>query len=237
MHEFMEKLVEKASARILVQKKVNTSFLKKSKATPDIVIDRDPGSGGRLVAKLVAKKLHWKLLDEKLMNELADELGIPRREFADVDEHTRGWLMDSLHSLFNPNYVNDLHYIAHLKKLILHANKSDDVVILGRGANHILPADKCLRVRVTASFTNRVKNTVKHEGKSLEDATEWVKKVEGKRVHFVKQYFGVNPYNPWHYDVVINTDTLSLDQAADLVVAAYFAKFSSEKRRLAKQLA
>lgn len=232
MHKFMEKLVEKASARLAVQKKITRTLLKPKKTTPDIVISRDPGSGGALIARMVAKKLKWKLLDRELLARLAKDLGIPDREFANVDEHTRGWITDSINSLLNPFYVNDLHYIAHLKRLILHAAQDEDAVILGRGANLIIPADKCLRVRITASLTNRVKNTVKHEGMSYDRALEWVKKVESKRVHFVQQYFGVNPYNPWHYDIVINTDTLSLEQARDLVISAYLAKFPAQKKKL-----
>lgn len=235
MTYFMERLVEKTAKRITSKPQVITT-VKRNKITPDITISRDPGSGGKLVAKLVAKKLGWKVLDKAILVKLSEELDIPKNEFADVDEHTRGWLADSIHSLINPNYVNDLHYISHLKKLIIKASEKDDVVIVGRGANHILPPERVLRVRVTASFSKRVKNTMKHEGKSQLDAEDWVKYVEEKRVKFVKQYFGVNPYNPWHYDLVINTDTLTLEQAANVIVEAYLNKFPPERKRLAAQL-
>lgn len=235
MVHLINNLVEKAAFRFVSQPKV-IKAIKRSKITPDITISRDPGSGGKLVAKLVAKRLGWKLLDKKILSALSDELGIPKQEFAEVDEHSRGWLADSIHSLINPNYVNDLHYIAHLKKLLITASEKEDVVILGRGANHILPPERVLRVRITASFSKRVKNTVKHERKTQIDAEEWVRHVESKRVKFVQQYFGVNPYNPWHYDLVVNTDTLTLQQAAEIVVQSYLVKFPSERRRLANQL-
>ena len=235
MQQFMDKLVEKATERFAVQPAV-IKAIKPKKITPDITISRDPGSGGKLVAKMVAKRLSWKMLDKEILIKLSHELGVPAKEFADVDEHTRGWIADSLHSLLNPNYINDLHYIAHLKKIVLKAAENEDVVILGRGANHILPPERSLRIRITASFSQRVKNTMKHEGKSRIDAEEWVKHVEEKRVRFVKQYFGVNPYNPWHYDLVINTDTIDLKQAADMIVEAYFTKFPPERKRLTNQL-
>ncbi len=231
MLPFMDRLVEKA-----VQKSLSERITKhkiKHVYHPDIVINREPGSGGRLVAQKLAKRLGWNVLDEALMNQLATELGIPVSEFHNVDEHDRSWLNDTFHSIFNKNYVSDVRYINHLKRIIAHAAKKGDLVIVGRGANHILPPDKCLNVRITASFKTRVDNTLKYEDKKTRDeAAQWVKHVEERRRRFIRQYFGANPYNPWYYDLVISTDHLSLEQAADLITQAYLAKFPKEKRRL-----
>lgn len=231
MLPFMERIVEKA---IQKNQTLQTNRLKiKTVYHPDIVINRDPGSGGHPIARKIAKKLDWQLLDENLMDELATELGIPTSEFANVDEHTRSWAADLIQSLFNKDYVSDVKYINHLKKILGHAANLGDLVILGRGANHILPADKCLRVRITASFSTRVNNTYEFEHmKSKMAAEEWVKKIESQRNSFIKQYFGVNPHNPWNYDLVISTDHLSIDQASDLVIQAYIAKFPKESKRL-----
>lgn len=199
----------------------------------DIAIDRDPGSGGHPVAEKVANKLGWQLLDKKILTELADHFGIPRREFVDVDERPRPWLMDVIHSVFNPDYISDIRYVNHLKKLLLAASKKGDVVIIGHGANHILPPDKCLRVRVTASMPKRVENTFTFENKkSREEARAWVEQVESKRVSFIRQYFRANPYNPWHYDIIVSTDHLTLDQATDLIIQAYYAKFPAAKQKV-----
>ncbi len=227
----MDRLVEKALAQS--QSLRIAKFQIKPTWSPDITIARDPGSGGQLVAQKVAQKLGWQLFDKSLMLKLSDQLGIPAAEFAHVDEHSRSWLADWFNSIFNPDYVSDIRYISHLKKLLAHASKKKDLVILGRGANLILPHDKCLRVRITASFSTRVSNTYKYEHKSSKkEAADWVRHVENQRNQFIRQYFGANPHNPWHYDLVISTDHLSLSQAADLIVQAYYTKFPGEKRRL-----
>lgn len=231
----MDRLVEKAIQKSLSNRVARLKV--KHVYHPDIVINREPGSGGRLVAQKLAKKLGWTLLDESLMDSLAEELGIPVAEFKNIDERGRSWIQDTFHSIFNKNYVSDIRYINHLKKILAHAAKKGDLVIVGRGANHILPPDKCLNVRITASFATRVNNTLKfEEKKTREDATKWVQKVEKDRSTFIRQYFGVNPYNPWYYDLVISTDHLSLDQAVDLITQAYLAKFPKEKRRLSSKL-
>lgn len=231
----MYRLIEKAGNKVAARPKIVPPRLKREHH-PDITISRDPGSGGKLIAQKVAKKLGWKFFDKSLMIKLANELGIPAREFTNVDEHTRGWMADTIQSLLNPNYVSDVKYIVNMKKILIHAAEDTQIVVLGRGADRILDPKMCLRVRITASFSTRVKNTVAHEGKSKEDAARWVEHVESKRANFIRQYFGINPYNSWYYDLVINTDNLSLDQAADIIIQAYTSKFPTEKKSLQKKL-
>ncbi|MCE7898422.1 hypothetical protein DCC61_04225 [Candidatus Microgenomates bacterium] len=231
MLPFMDRLVEKTIQKSIAERVAKHKI--KHVYHPDIIINREPGSGGRIVAKKLAKKLGWQLLDEALMDQLAEELNIPVDEFKNVDEHSRSWLSDTLHSIFNKNYISDVRYINHLKRVIAHAAKKGDLVIVGRGANHILPPEKCLNVRITASLATRIENTFKYEGKKTKvEAESWVRKIESERHRFIRQYFGKNPYNPWYYDLVISTDHLTLDQAVDLTLQAYLAKFPKEKRRL-----
>lgn len=230
MRYFIDRLVNKAIERsqiLRVEKhKIKTDW------DPDITISRDPGSGGHLIAKKLAKKLGWRLFDKTLMLELSKELKIDPAELVHVDEHDRNWAADLFQSIFNPSYVSDIRYISHLKKILLHASKFGDMVILGRGANLILPPEKCLRVRITASPQTRINNTYKFENKKTKtDAAAWVNHVETHRNRFIRQYFGVNPHNPWNYDLVISTDHLSLDQVTNLILHAYKTKFPSAEKR------
>ncbi|MFZ2199572.1 MAG: cytidylate kinase-like family protein [Microgenomates group bacterium] len=231
MQQFLNKLIEKSIANSQTLKVAKLQI--KKDWSPDIAISRDPGSGGKLIAKKIAKKLGWQFFDKTLMLELSKELGIPTNELAHIDEHGRSWLADSFQSIFNPSYVSDVRYIAHLKRILLHASKLGDMVILGRGANLILPHDKCLRVRITASFDTRVENTYKYEKwETKAEAAQRVQHVQNQRNRFIRQYFGSNPHNPWNYDLVISTDHLTLDQVTDIIIAAFKVKFPGEKNKL-----
>lgn len=235
MHYFLNRLIEKSVANSQSLKVAKLQI--KTEWSPDIVISRDPGSGGNLIAKKIAKKLGWQFFDKALMEKLSQDLDIPEGEFVHIDEHARSWIADFVHSIFNPDYVSDVRYIAHLKKILLHAAKQGDMVIVGRGANLILPHDKCLRVRITASFATRVESTYKYENKkSKAEAAEWVRHVERQRNQFIRQYFGANPHNPWNYDLVLSTDHLSLDQAVEIILSAYAVKFPKEAKRLKNKL-
>ncbi len=231
MNYYIDRLVNKAIERTQLER---VSKLKiKSNWNPDIVISRDPGSGGKLIAKKLAKRLNWRFFNKQLMEQISQELGIPAEELVHIDEHSRSWISDTFHSIFNPNYVSDVRYINHLKKILLHTSKMGDMVILGRGANYILPRDKCLSIRITASFDTRVANTYKYEDKKSKlDAAEWVRHVERQRNRFIRQYFGVNPHNPWNYDLVISTDHLSLDEVVEIILHTYLVKFPKQARAL-----
>lgn len=235
MHNFMNRLIERSIAHSQTLRV--SKFQLKNEWSPDIVISRDPGSGGQIIAKKIAKKLGWQLFNKKLMLELSQELHIPESELAHIDEHSRSWFADIIQSIFNPNYVSDVRYINYLKKILLHAAKTGNMVILGRGANLVIPEDKCLRVRVTASFKTRVENTYKFENmKSKEGAAELIRHVESNRNRFIRQYFGVNPNNPWNYDLVISTEHLSNDQVAELIIEAFKTKFPKEGKKLPTNL-
>lgn len=234
---FLDQLVEQAVSRFSLQARLEKHAIQpQHRWHPDIAISRDPGSGGRVVAKKIARKLGWELLDKQILTKLADELHIPPREFAKVDEHTRNWFADSWNVLFNPHYVSDVRYLKHLRQLLLDTARDGDVVIVGRGANHIIPPDKCLRVKITASFAKRVKNTVKHEKKTYAQAEAWVKYVQNKRHNFIRQYFGKIPSSPDDFDLIVSTDNLTLLQTRDLIIQAYLAKFPEERRRLKDKL-
>ncbi len=227
MDKLVNKAIEKSQLSRVSKLQIKTHW------APDIVISRDPGSGGHVIAKMIAKRLGWQLFDKSLMRKLSDELQIPEAEVVDVDEHGRSWISDFVHSIINPDYVSDIRYITQLKKLLNHAAKKGDLVVIGHGANYILPPDKCLRIRITAPFNTRVDNTYKYENfKSRFEASQWVEKIEKQYNQFIRQYFGKNPHNPWDYDLVISTDHYTMSQVADLIIKAYLTKFPGEKKRL-----
>lgn len=224
MERFVNKALEKSQAERLVKFKLKTPW------RPDIAISRDPGSGGRVIAQKLANRLEWQLFDKEFIRKLSKDLDIPEREVANIDEHNRSWITDLFHSVFNPDYVSDIRYITQLKRLLNHASKTRDLVVLGRGANLILPPDKCLRVRITACLKTRVKNTYQFEHyPSLDAAADRVRHIQNQRNSFIRQYFGVNPHNPWNYDLVISTDNFTLDQAVEIIIKAYHLKFPKKK--------
>lgn len=204
------------------------SRIKPKTWVPDITISRAPGSGGKLIAKKVAKKLGWELYDKKLLTRIAQNLGLDNFLITEIDERPRSVIVDLFHVFFNPNYVGDESYIRALKRLVLKAGKNNDVVFLGRGTAHIIPVDKALHVRIIAPLLTRIKNTAKYEHMTRRAATERVDKVGKDRHNFLKQYFGGRAHLTTNYDLIINTNKISLNKATEIIIYAYKKKFSKK---------
>ena len=223
-------LIEKTFLKKRFQRKIITyAKIDHPNWHPDITISRAPGSGGRLVAKRLAKKLGWDFYDKTLLKKIAQKLNYPSSFLEKVDEHPRSRITDIFHASFNPNYISDYTYIKKLKQIILETAKEKNAVILGRGANHIIPEDKALNIRITAPFSVRLSNTIKYEKLSKEKAIKHLKNIEANRNQFLQQYFGTKATVAENFDLVINTANLSLNSAVELIIQAFKQKFPKQK--------
>ena len=94
-----------------------------------------------------------------------------------------------------------------------------NVVIVSHAASLTLSAKRnVLRVLVTASPETRAQRLSESRGLDPKDAGKTIKDADAARADYLRRFYGVEVELPTHYDLVINTDTLSVEQAVDLVV-------------------
>ena len=192
---------------------------------PVITISREPGSGGRPIAEMVAKTLRFELYDEKFIEDIAKSTKRRTDLIKSVDEKARGLVTDMLQSILNPDYISDMTYIRHAAKVILTRAHRGKAVFLDRGTNFIIPAESTLRVRVQAPYPVRVSRAIKHEGIDASRAREIIRKHDTERKEFVRQYFDKNISSANFYDLVLNTTFMTLEDARDLIILAFKKKF------------
>lgn len=197
---------------------------------PFITIAREPGSGGAPIARLVAEKLGFECIDEEITDEIARSTRKRKAIIQAIDEKKRTALQDMVHSMLNPDYIDDVKYVSELVKVVLTYAHQGNVVILGRGANFITPFPKGLHVNITAPYQVRVERAMQYEDFDKETAKEVIAKVEKERKDFVKQYLRRDVTKSNAYDLTINTTYFSLDQSADLIVEAFLRKFPRQAR-------
>lgn len=197
---------------------------------PFITVAREPGSGGRPVAKLLAERLSFTFVDEQIVEEIARSTKKRKAIIQEVDEKTRDNISDLVHSLFNKEYVDDVKYLTELARVILTYAIKGHAVILGRGANFITPFAKGLHVNITAPYDVRVKRAMDYEGHSEEKAKQVIKEVETERNDFVKQYLRKNPQKTNSYDLSINTTYFSVAETAEVLEEAFYRKFPRSVR-------
>ncbi|MGE5027424.1 MAG: AAA family ATPase [Betaproteobacteria bacterium] len=189
---------------------------------PVITLSRDYGSGGRAIAKELARHLAVPVFDKELLDAVVERSGADPHLLAQLDEKTRGFWDSWIVSMLSGENVQDDHYRRHLAKVVLGIfNTGDGGVIIGRGAHLILAQQDAFRVRVVASPETCAERVSRERQLSLEDARAEVARVNGGRATFVWDVFRKRLNDPAAFDLTINTDHLSrYEEAAEIIIFA-----------------
>ncbi len=175
-----------------------------------ITFSRKLGSGGGEIAKQVAGKLGYKFYDTEAIEQAAREMGV-LNSVKEIDERAPSFFR----RILSQRPTVDLDRLA---SVIYELAKGGDAVFLGRGSHLLLKSFQCgLHVRVTASRERRIQTLV-DRGYHEEGGRIAVDRSDHERGAFIKFAFGVDWETPELYDLVINTDKLSIGQAAETVV-------------------
>ena len=94
------------------------------------------------------------------------------------------------------------------------------MVIVSHAASFALGGRDVLRVFVTASPETRAARLSATEGVKLREAERLVKRSDAGRAAYLKSFYGVARELPTHFDVVVNTDVLTPEEASLVIVAA-----------------
>lgn len=205
----------------------NRSVDEKVFKNPFITLAREPGSGGAPIAKSLAERLNFTFVDKQILEEIASSTQKSRSIIRSIDEKDRSKIDDIMHSILNPDYIEDHVYMRELTKVILAHALKGNVVILGRGSNYICPFGMGLHVNVVAPYEIRVQRAMDYEGFTRKKATEVIAKVQQERKNFIKQYFKKSVHRNDAYDLIINTNYFNIKQATDIILEAFKHKFGS----------
>jgi cytidylate kinase len=80
--------------------------------------------------------------------------------------------------------------------------------------------DDVLRVHLTASTPTRQRRLADSRGLDEKEAARAIKRSDAGRADYMKRFYGIDAERPTHYDLVVNTDKLTPDDAARLIVDA-----------------
>ena len=133
--------------------------------------------------------------------------------------------------LQSPAYWAAEAYAAALSRTIQRvAQSGDDVVIVGRGGNEALAhAPGALSVLVIASEPQRLRRIAYERAVDVYDALDLVRESDFRRRAFTRQYYGTDWLDASRYDLVIRTDDLTLEAAAEAIISATTAVARSTK--------
>ena len=187
---------------------------------PVITLCMAPGSLGSLVAKNVADKLGFDLYNRDIIKAIARSMKTSAGRIDHLEKERLSGLEDFIASLIEEKYLHNDIYMEHLVKVVWAIADHGSAVIVGRGANFILPPEKRFSVRIIAPTETRIANIVRAVGASDENVRRRIARREARRRAFVRQAFNKEIRNPNHYDITLNTARLSVETAAEAIVVA-----------------
>jgi cytidylate kinase len=187
---------------------------------PYVTISREAESGGAEIARRLGERLGWSVLDRELVNGLARRLELEVRLLELMDETKVGWFSETLLNLFNSRLVLQDSYVSMLSRVIALAAFDGRVIIVGRGANLVLPPDDGIRVRIVAPRTLRLAALAEREGLDRREAGARLDEIDTSRADFVRRQFHADLRDASLYDLVIDSARFGLSGSAELVYRA-----------------
>lgn len=195
-----------------------------------ITLNRELGSGGRTVGRKLAEKLNVKYYDKALIEGLTKEFGLTVDEIEKIKAQKKSWWNE-----FNNYYkkrnsttlpmeaetvLTTESMMATEKRILQTLAEEESCIVAGRSGflvfrdwpNH-------MNILIQASLKKRIERVMERQHLSREEAEAVIEKVDKGRETFIQKYADTSRYDARNYDLVINMDTLTEDDATDIILA------------------
>jgi hypothetical protein len=133
----------------------------------------------------VGRLLAWQVYDRKLLEKIAQDMGLRTNLLESVDERRQSWMTEAMEGLLSASFATESGFSHHLVKTVLALGTHGECVIVGRGAAFILPPATALRVRLVGSVQERVAAWCQMRGISEQKAAEQVRTLDRQRADFL----------------------------------------------------
>jgi len=200
-----------------------------------VCVSHATGSGGEEIGKQVAERLGYLYLDEEIVARAAAQGGLETRDIADEEQQRSfarrvlevlaegggdAWMLGTGAAAAMES-VRPADIRALIRETVAQTAARGRVVIVAHAASYAIePSAASLRVLVTASPRTRARRVATKEAVDEAQAVRTVKDADAGRRDYLKRFYGVDRETPTDYDLVINTDVFSTEQAAEIVSQA-----------------
>ena len=181
-----------------------------------ITISREYGSGGRYIGKLVAEKLGIKLYDNEFVLKMAEDTGLSAKYIEDNEQKRN--ILDNFNNGYYYGLNNSDELFIKESELIKEIANKESCVIIGRCADFILKDRKnVLKVFVSSSMDDKIKRATSFYELDKSKAEKEINRINKLRANHYKYYTEKEWNNPSNYDICINSDTIGIENAVELI--------------------
>lgn len=192
-----------------------------------ITIAREYGSGGHLLSEMLSKELGIKLYDKEFIHLVAEKSGINEQYIKKNEQSIPSfWLKcilgkNSEQSLERSLSSDDVLFVAE-SKIIQELAEKGPCIIVGRCADFVLrDYPNLIKVFCYSDLKSACVRCVQEYGVSEEKAESEIKRINHNRIAHYEYYTGEKWGEPHHYNLMINTGSIDLSVACNLIKSIY----------------
>ena len=181
-----------------------------------VTVSHEIGAGGPEIGQKLAQRLGLHYVDQELISEAALRYGLLEEKLSSLDE--------SKPSLFERFDAETRRYITVLQTALYEFAEKDRVVLMGRSGQYLLRGiPHVFRVRVMAPFDLRVKRLGKRLSEQMGEHTnprmvhDMARRDDMEKAGRMRYLYEVDVRDPALYDLVLNTEKLSIDASVELI--------------------
>lgn len=192
-------------------------------------VSRQTGSGAWKIAKCLASVLErrcpieglpWTIFDRELVEKVLEDHHLPKK-LAQFMPEDRVSAIDDMMQEFLGLHPPSWTLVDQTTETILKLAELGNVILIGRGASVITSRLlHVVHVRLIGSPYRRVERVRVQLGLEMKAAREFLEKADRGRERYLKDNFQADISNALLYDLVLNTDRMSCEDAADLIAEA-----------------
>lgn len=195
-----------------------------------ITVARQFGAGGHTLGKVVAARLDFALVDEEMVNAVAEKARVSPEKVHSIEKNRGDRILDFfsriaplsfLDRLKNGNpqgYINERIYFSHLAETMHEIAREGNTVIIGRGGQHILSDHPhACHVLLISDFAHRIAFLKRYYNMSYQEAELAILRADKQRAKFYNKLGARNFEDPNLYHLVLNVSKIGLEKAEDIV--------------------
>ncbi len=195
-----------------------------------ITINREVGSGGRTVGRILAEKLGVKYCDKAVIEGLTKKFGLSPERIEEIKAQKKSWwndinnyyqtLVNSTSLPMDAEVKLDNATMFETEKRILQelATQSSCVVAGRTGFMVFREWPNHLNVFIQASMEHRIKRIMNRKNVTIEQARDIIAKMDATREAYIKKYEDTTRYDTRNYQLVISMDDLTENDAAEIII-------------------
>lgn len=176
-----------------------------------VTVSRGSYSSGKEIAEKAAQKLGYDCISREIILEASKEFNIPEIKLTQAFEDAPSILDRFSHG--------KKKYIAYTQAALLKYLTKDNLVYHGFAGHYFVQGiSHVLKILIIAGLDYRISNVMERDKiPTKEEASRFIKKIDEQRRKWGQKLYGIDPWAPSAYDLVLNIDKITIEDAVDTI--------------------